>query len=116
MADAAGRFRTQYDEQFRTSLTALIKETKGQSKGTVVRLYVGDIEKGSASALVVANVERVGVGGRIPVAATYLGLELVKVDGVWKVDDVTNLTFAQAGARAQGGIPATSTSVPPSTP
>jgi hypothetical protein len=116
VADAAGRFKTQYEEQFKTTLSALIKETKGQSKGTVVRIYVGDIDKGSASALVVANVERVGVGGRIPVAATYLGLELVKVDGVWKVDDVTNLTFAQANTRAQGATAPTSTTVPVSTP
>jgi hypothetical protein len=116
IADAAGRFKTQYEEQFRTSLSALIKETQGQSKGTVIRIYIGDIDEGSASALVVANVERVGVGGKIPVAATYLGLELVKVDGVWKVDDVTNLTFAQANARASGAAPATPTSVPTSTP
>jgi len=116
VADAAGRFKTQYEDQFRTTLTALIKETKGQSKGTVVRIYVGDIDQGSASALVVANVERVGVGGRIPLAATYLGLELVKVDGVWKVDDVTNLTFAQANARAQGTPAPTPSSVPTSIP
>ena len=112
---ATGTFRREYERAFETSLSVLIEETRAQSKGTVTDLFTGDIRDSTANVLAVVNSEREGVGGRVPVAASYIQLDLVKVGKAWKVDNVTNLNFAQAtggGAGPTAPAGATSTSVP----
>ena len=115
LADATGTFRREYEKAFETSLKVLITETRAQSKGTVTDVFMSEVEDGTASVLVVVNSERQGAAGRVPVAASYIQLDLVKVDGDWKVDNVTNLNFAQAaGGSTRTTVPggSTTTSVP----
>jgi Mce-associated membrane protein len=115
LADATGAFKKQYEEAFDTSLSTLIRETRAQSKATVTDLFVGEIADGTAKVMAVVNSEREGAGGRVPVAASYIQLDLVKVEGRWKVDNVTNLNFGQATggpARATAPQGSTTTTVP----
>jgi hypothetical protein len=119
LADATGRFKKEYEQAFTTSLAVLIKETKAQSKATVTDLFVSDVAEGAAGALVVVSSERKGVGGSVPAATSYIQLDLVKVNGAWKVDNVTNLNFTAAGgdaARSPSAAPSTTTSAPPAAP
>jgi Mce-associated membrane protein len=97
-ADATAKFANEYEGLFRTSVRTLITETKAQSKGTVTDVFLGPVQGDSATALTVVNVERQGAAGRVPVAGTYFQLDLVKQGGRWKVDNVTAINFAQAGA------------------
>jgi ABC-type transporter MlaC component len=115
LGDATGTFRKEYEKAFDTSLKVLITETKAQSKGTVTDLFMSEVDDGTASVLAVVNAERQGAGGRVPVAASYIQLDLVNVRGSWKVDNVTNLNFAQAAGgspRPTGAPGPTTTSIP----
>jgi Mce-associated membrane protein len=113
LADATGTFRREYEKAFTSTLAVLIRETKAQSKATVTDLFVSDVTEGAAGALVVVSTERKGVGGAVPAATSYIQLDLVKVGGTWKVDNVTNLNFTGSGtARSPASAPTTTTSAP----
>ena len=106
-ADATPKFGNDYERLFRTSVSALITETRAQSRGTVTDVFLGEIEDESANVLTVLNVERQGISGRVPVAGTYLELDLVRTQGRWKVDNVTAINFTQsAPATPAPGAPA----------
>lgn len=116
--DATAKFGGEYERLFRTSLSTLIRETKAQSTGTVTDVFLGAVDDETASALVVVNVEREGVGGRLPVAGTYFQMDLVEQNGRWKVDNVTSINFSQSAGPTPGATTppapaaATTTSVP----
>ena len=107
-ADSTAKFGNDYERLFRTSVSTLITETKAQSRGTVTDVYLGEVEGDAANVLTVLNVERQGISGRVPVAGTYLELDLVRTGGRWKVDNVTAINFAQSGPAtpAPGASPA----------
>jgi hypothetical protein len=102
-ADATSKFANEYQRLFQTSVKTLITETQAQSKGTVTDVFLGSIDGTSATVLTVVNVERQGKAGRVPVAGTYLELDMVRVSGRWRVDNVTAINFTQSGAAAPGG-------------
>jgi Mce-associated membrane protein len=93
LARATGKFRKEYETAFDGGLRTLITETKAKSRGTVTDIYVGDVDDGAASVIVVANAVADGTGGRRASLGSYIQLDLVEVAGRWRVDGVTNLTF-----------------------
>jgi Mce-associated membrane protein len=93
LARATGKFRKEYETAFDGGLRTLITQTKAKSRGTVTDIYVGDVEDGAASVIVVANAVADGTGGRRASLGSYIQLDLVEVAGRWRVDGVTNLTF-----------------------
>ncbi|MDQ1373365.1 MAG: Mce-associated rane protein [Actinomycetota bacterium] len=106
-ADATTKFANEYERLFQTSVKTLITETQAQSKGTVTDVFLGPVQGQSATVLTVVNVERQGKAGRVPVAGTYLELDLVKSSGRWRVDNVTAINFTQSGGAAPAsGAPA----------
>ena len=112
-AEATPRwFRTEFERAFSGGLDVLLRETKGKSRATVIDVFVSDIEDDTTSALVSLRAEAEGVRGRQPVSDSYLQLDLVKIDGRWKVDQVTNLNFGQSPAPA-GTTPSAPSTVPP---
>jgi hypothetical protein len=108
LALATGSFRTEYQRAFDQGLGALITKVKATSKGFVKDVYVSEIDHDQAETIVVADVTRDGAGGKRTLYDIYILLSFVKVKGTWKVDQVTDLNFAQAGADGA----TTSTSVP----
>ena len=105
--DATTKFAGEYERLFRTSVSTLIRETQARSKGTVTDVFLGSVDGETASALTVVNVERVGAGGRLPVAGTYFQMDLVEQNGRWRVDNVTSINFTQtAGPTPDASAPA----------
>ena len=89
---ATGKFRTDYDQSF-GGLTSLFTSTKGQSTATVKDVFVSGINHDTATAIVVFDERTQGTSGQHLNVDLYLRLSLVKVNGQWRVDDVTNLNF-----------------------
>lgn len=98
--DATAKFGNEYERLFRSSVSTLITETKAQSRGTVTDVFLGELDDEAANVLTVLNVERQGISGRVPVAGTYLELDLVRSGGRWKIDNVTAINFTQSGPSA----------------
>lgn len=92
LALASGKFRTDYDQNF-GGLSSLFTTTKGQSTATVKDVFVSGIENNTATAIVVFDERTQGTSGQHLNTDLYLRLSLVKVNGQWRVDDVTNLNF-----------------------
>jgi hypothetical protein len=109
LALATGSFRTEYQKAFDQGLGELITKVKATSKGFVKDVYVSEIDADQAQTIVVADVTRNGAGGERTLYDIYMLLTFVDVKGHWKVDQVTDLNFAQAGAAAGA---TTSTSIP----
>jgi len=92
LALSTGKFRTDYDTNF-GGLTSLFTTTKGQSTATVKDVFVSGINNNTATAIVVFDERTQGTTGQRLNVDLYLRLSLVKVNGQWRVDDVTNLNF-----------------------
>ncbi|MDP1820700.1 MAG: hypothetical protein Q8K58_12545 [Acidimicrobiales bacterium] len=114
LALATGSFRGEYEDAFDQGLAQLITEVQATSRGFVKEVYVSEIDEERAEAVVVADVERDGAGGPRTLFDIYVLLTFVRVDGEWKVDQVTDLNFAEAGA--DPGATATPTTAPAATP
>jgi hypothetical protein len=89
---ASGKFRTDYEQNF-GGLTSLFTTTKGQSTATVKDVFVSSIDHDTATAIVVFDERTQGTSGSHLNVDLYLRLSLVKQNGKWRVDDVTNLNF-----------------------
>lgn len=90
---STGKFRTEYRTAFE-GLRTLLSEAKASSRGTVTDVYIRlDEAEPTAGAIVVVNTVAEGTAGRRATVASYIQLDLVKVDGRWRVDGVTNLNF-----------------------
>lgn len=109
---STGKFRTEYRTAFE-GLRTLLSEAKASSRGTVTDVYLSREEgEPTAAAIVVVNTVAEGTAGRRATVASYIQLDLVKVDGEWKVDGVTNLNFGSTPIDIGGGSEAPSTSAP----
>ncbi|HEX7167204.1 MAG TPA: hypothetical protein VF230_09510 [Acidimicrobiales bacterium] len=100
LVNATGKFRREFEETFASSLEPIVTEVKATSRATVTDVYVGPIDDGAASAIVVANAIAEGTAGRRTTLASYIQLDLVEVDGRWRVDGVTNLNLGQGDGNA----------------
>lgn len=97
LALSTGKFRREYEQAFSNGLDVLFKETKATSAGTVTDVFVGPIDNGTVTVIAVVDAVAKGATGGRRLVSSYVELQLVKVDGVWKVDGVTNLNLG-AGA------------------
>lgn len=106
LALSTGAFASEYERAV-GALASLIDQTKATSEATAGNVFVGNLQGGKASAIVVLEIRATGEGGPRVSVDNYVDLSLVKVEGAWKVDGVRNLNLGVAG----GG-----TTTPPSTP
>ncbi len=109
LALSTGAFSSEYERAV-GALSALIDQTKATSEAAAVDVFVGNLEKGKASAIVVLEIRGSGIGGPRVSVDNYVDLSLVKVEGQWRVDGVRNLNLGVAG----GGTAAPPTARPPS--
>jgi hypothetical protein len=111
---ATGSFREEYEAAFNQGLGKIITEVKATSKGYVKDVYLSEVDQERAQAIVVADIEHKGTNGPSTLYDVYFRLTLVNVGGTWKVDQVTDLNFDNAGAGAVPSVTtgSTTTSVP----
>jgi hypothetical protein len=111
LALSTRKFQKEYSDAFTGGLEVLVKETKTRSAGTVTDVFLGNISGGAATTIAVVNAVSQGTAGRNQLVSSYIELELVKLAGTWKVDNVTNLNFGQAAGALPGvGTASTTTS------
>lgn len=109
---ATGSFRKQYEQAFSGGLDVILRETEAQSRVTNLDVFLSEIDDDAASAIVVVDTVTEGKSGTRRTLATYVRLELVRVGGTWKIDDVVNLNFGRPeepiGAPTSGSTSTTS--------
>jgi hypothetical protein len=104
LALSAPPFSSQFEDAF-AGLQELFTETQSTAQGTVKDVFVGDItDDGTASAIVVYDRVIQSSSGTTPEVNVYLRLDLVKLDGEWKVSGVINLNFALTGPSEQPAV------------
>jgi Mce-associated membrane protein len=109
---ATGKFRDEYEQAFKRGLQELFAATQARSTGTVVDVFAGPVEQGSATVIVVVDAVAQGTTGTRRTAASYIQLTLVNVAGTWRVDGVTNLNFGQPAPSGETPGQATTTTAP----
>lgn len=109
LALSTRKFQKEYDAAFTGGLDVLVKETQTRSAGTVTDVFVGSISGDSATTIAVVDAVSQGTAGRNQLVSSYIELELVKLSGMWKVDNVTNLNFGQAAGAVPGATTTPST-------
>lgn len=105
---ATAGFKQQYEQAFTGGLDVLLKETEARSRVTDVQVYVDAVDGNAASAIAVVDTVAEGSSGTRRTLNTYVQLELVKVDGAWKIGAVINLNFGQP-AEGAAGVPTPTT-------
>jgi Mce-associated membrane protein len=106
---STGSFRSEYEHTFDQGLGQLIEKVKATAVATVKDIYVSKIDSDGGQAIVVADVTTKGPSGTHTLYDQYVLLSFVRSGGKWKVDDVTDLNFAQANALSGGTSPSGST-------
>jgi hypothetical protein len=111
----------QYDQAIPATRKLLVALNVTSEHGQVQDngVYVGEIDGNQAQVIVVLDLVVVGQATKV-IDNQYLRVHLVKLDGVWKVDNVENLNVALAatgnGQTAPGTTPATPAPTPSTTP
>jgi hypothetical protein len=116
LALSTGSFRGEYEEAFDQGLAELITRVQATSRGFVKDIYVSEIDAERGEAIVVADVTRDGAGGARTIPDIYILLTFVEVDDGWKLDQVTDLNFAEAGAQTPTTDPSAATTTSSSVP
>lgn len=99
---ATGSFREEYEEAFDEGLARVITEVEAVSDGVVNDVFTSAIDEERASAVVSVDIDHDGTGGRRTLRDIYFRLGFVYAGGEWKVDQVTDLSFAATPAAPPG--------------
>lgn len=102
---AAGTFREEVDRAFGAGLSDVLAAAETDAAAEVTRVFLDESATGSVSAISVSEVTR--SGPELPEATTfdvYLQLELLRVDGAWRVVEVTDLGLG-GGSRPRAPVP-----------
>ncbi|QKW38276.1 hypothetical protein HUT06_33270 [Actinomadura sp. NAK00032] len=91
---ASDDFAKTYDEAFTGGLEGVISKLKADATATVRTVYLGEVESGTAKAVVVMDSEVHSTAGTRRVLGSYLDMRLVRRGGEWKVTDVTSVGAA----------------------
>lgn len=102
---ATGSFEQEYEDTY-PGFEALFKETKSRSTAVVEDIFVGEIDGGTASCLVLVTARVTGPAGA-RTETGYTRLSLVRTDDGWKVDGVALLELQGAGGGGRAPVPTT---------
>ena len=91
---ASDDFAKTYDEAFTGGLEGVISKLKADATADVQNVYLGEIEDGTAKAVVVVDSEVHSTAGTRRVRGSYLDMRLVRRGGEWKITDVTSIGAA----------------------
>jgi len=90
---ASGSFRQDYEDAFDQGLGQIITQVEAVSRGTVNDVFLSSVDGGQAQAVVSLDVEVSGTSGQRTLLDQYVLLTLIKLEGGWRVDQVTDLSF-----------------------
>ncbi len=101
-------------EDAEAGLRRLIGESELDAKTQVTDIFIGEIDRGAVEAVLVYDRDLTGTTPRSE-TDRYLQLSMVKVDGIWLVDNVIDIASA-GGTRSSGSAPAPGRTSPGSAP
>jgi hypothetical protein len=110
---ATGSFRSEYRDAFDQGLGQVIVDAEAVQTGFVKDVYVAAVDEERAQAIVTVDVTHSGVGGSRTIYDVYALLTFVRVDGEWKVDQVTDLNFDTAAGGSASTAEDPATTAPP---
>lgn len=106
---STGGFAEEVDD-VEAGLRRLISEAELDASAEVTDIYVGDIDRGTVSVVLLYDREVRGTSGPRREVDRYMQLTLIEVDGEWLVDEVIDIATA-GGLGSEGPAdPAPSTS------
>jgi hypothetical protein len=106
LTHATGSFRNGFNDRF-SSVEKLLTATHNRATSTVQGIYVGDVQGGRASTVVIVNVTVTGLSGTRQFGS-YDKLSVLKVNGQWQVDDIETLNFdSTTGSASPAPAPTT---------
>lgn len=115
LALASGSFRQDYEDAFDQGLGQIITQVEAVSQGTVNDVFLSSVDGGQAQAVVSLDVEVSGTSGQRTLLDQYVLLTLIKLEGGWKVDQVTDLSFpTSTNGTSPGTTGSTTTTAVPS--
>ncbi|XRQ12214.1 hypothetical protein ACN3XK_15350 [Actinomadura welshii] len=91
---ASDDFAETYDEAFTGGLEGVITKLKADATATVRTVYLGEIESGTAKAVVVMDSEVHSTAGTRRVLGSYLDMRLTRRGDEWKITEVTSVGAA----------------------
>ncbi len=100
-------------EEVESGLRTLIAESELDAVTQVTDLFVGDVERGAVEVVVVYDRELRGGGPGRSESDRYLQLAMLRIDGEWLVDNVTDIASATG---AEGSVAPADTSSTTSEP
>lgn len=116
---STGGFSEEVDE-VEDGLERLISEAELDATARVTEIFMGRVDDGQISAVLLYDRDLSGVTGARSEADRYMQLRLLHVDGEWLVDDVLDIATARAPAQSapsagDPAVPETEPSEPTST-
>ncbi len=116
---ATGSFRQDYADAFDQGLGQIITQVQAVSTGSVNDVFLSSVDDDQAQAVVSLDIEVSGTSGERTLVDQYVLLTLIRLDAGWRVDQVTDLSFPDAGAGppvTNGSTTSTTAPVPTSVP
>jgi Mce-associated membrane protein len=91
LTHATDRFGQEYTTAFTGGLETAITKLQATSTATVRDVYLADVERDTARAIVTLDSEVRSTAGTRRTVSSYLDMALVHQNGEWKVDSVTSV-------------------------
>jgi Mce-associated membrane protein len=118
LAHATGSFRNSFNNSF-DATKQLLTATHNRATSVVQDVYVGGVQGGRATTVVIVNVTVTGLSGTRQFGS-YDKLTVLKVGGRWQVDDIDSLNFdpsngsgPKAATPGAGATPSSTTTTAP---
>jgi Mce-associated membrane protein len=108
---ATESFGRNYSDAFSAGLNEAITQLQASAKATVRDVYVSDVTRDQAHAIVVLDSEVRSTAGTRQVVGSYLDMSMLRRGGRWKIDAVTSI----AASRESNTPPGPPGTTPPST-
>ena len=108
-------FEEEYSRAF-AGLTGLVEQVQSSSRATVNDVYVAEVDGSSALAVASVNLDLEGSAGPRTFYDVYVRIELQRLEGEWKVNDLAAITVPDATGEGQAGASTTTTAATSQTP
>ena len=108
LALSTGGFSNEVDN-VEEGLRRLIDQAQLDATAQVTDIFMGEVDKGAVSAVVVYDRDLSGTSGKRTETNRYMQLSLVSVDGEWLVDNVIDIATAQSPTGPTTGASTTTT-------
>lgn len=108
-------FEEDYSRAF-AGLKDLVEQVESSSRASVNDVYVAEVDGSSALAVASVNLDLEGSAGPRTIHDVYIRIEMQRLDGDWKVDDLAAITVpgATGGGQAEPDAGASTTTAAPS--